>query len=267
MLGLSNRGSFHTRTGLILLVSAAFLVLAHYIKSFTDHNVFTVLFPAVALSAWLGGRLGGLLSTVTLALGTAYYHLPPERLAVSDPDDVIRLGTFTLSGALVAWLSGALKESQGLIRATVESIGDAVIATDRRGRIRLLNPTAELLTGWSHKEARGRHLAEVFRSVHPETGEAVPVPLPNSMQGRADLPDGVSLVSKTGNRIPIEDSIAPVQIDTGRTLGSILVFRDATRRKETEAAVLESERHRLRGQRMEAVGRLPAALLTTSTTS
>jgi PAS domain S-box-containing protein len=253
---LSNSGSFYARTGLILLVSAAFLVLAHYLKAFTDHNLFTVLFPAVALSAWVGGRLGGLLSTATLALGTAYYHLPPQGFAVADPDDVVRLGTFTLSGAFVAWLSGALKESQGVIKATLESIGDAVIATDRRGRVRLLNPTAEMLTGWSHKDARGRPLSEVFRSVHTETGEAVPVPQPDSIRSRTDLRDGVSLVSRNGTRVQIDDSIAPVQIDTGRTMGSILVFRDATRRKQAEAGALELERHRLRGQRMEAVGRL-----------
>jgi PAS domain S-box-containing protein len=169
---------------------------------------------------------------------------------------VVRLGSFALSGACVAWLSGALKESQGVIRATLESIGDAVIATDRRGRVRLLNPTAEALTGWSHHEARGRQLSEVFRSVRTETGEELPVPAPDRLPRHSHLPVGVSLVSRTGHRIPVDDSLAPVQTDSGRILGSILVFRDATRRKQSEAAALESERDRLRGQRMEAVGRL-----------
>ena len=56
--------------------------------------------------------------------------------------------------------------------------------------------------------------------------------------------------------MPIDDSLAPVQMESGRILGSILVFRDATKRRENEAALLESERQRLQAQRMEAVGRL-----------
>jgi two-component system, cell cycle sensor histidine kinase and response regulator CckA len=254
---IPKRYSYYTRIGLIFLLSAGFLALSAYVRNFAEHSIFTVLFPAVALSAWVGGRLGGLISTLILTMGAAFYFLPPEgSMGVDDPADAIRLGVFSFSGAFVAWLSGALKENQGIITATLRSIGDAVIATDRRGRIRFLNPAAEALTGWSQNDAKGRHLEDVFRTVHPETGEVVSVPMPGSMRGSADLPDGTSLISKTGDRLPIDDSLAPIQIDTGRTIGSILVFRDATRRKQNEASALESERHRLRAQRLEAVGRL-----------
>src|ERR1051326_8869507 len=154
------------RMGVVLLASAGFLLLSLYLKAWTAHNVFPILFPAVALSAWIGGRLGGLFATIALSLGTAYYHLPPAGFAVDDPADMVRLGTFTVSGAFVAWLSGALKESQGIMMATLRSIGDGVIATDRRGSVRFLNPVAEILTGWSQKEAKGRPLSEVFHGVN-----------------------------------------------------------------------------------------------------
>ena len=36
---------------------------------------------------------------------------------------------------------------------TLKAIGDAVVATDAQGRVELLNPVAEQLTGW--KESRG----------------------------------------------------------------------------------------------------------------
>ncbi len=174
---------------------------------------------------------------------------------MDDPDDMVRLGTFTLSGAFVAWLSGALKESQVTMMATLSSIGDAVIATDRRGSVRFLNPVAEALTGWSQQDAKGRPLKEVFQSVDTETGASVQVPSPEALRGVVTLPANIYLISKSGDQVFIDDSLAPVQIDSGRVLGSILVFRDATRRRQNEVALIESERQRLQAQRMEAVGR------------
>ena len=244
------------RIGFILLMSGGFLYLSLYAKTWTEHNVFPILFPAVALSAWIAGRLGGLISTLSLTAGTAYFHLPPEgSFTIADPADAIRLGTFTLSGAFVAWLSGALKENQGLLMATLHSIGDAVIATDRHGSIQFLNPLAEALTGWSQKEAKGRPLGEVFRG-YSETDTFVQIPAPDALRAVVSLPENMYLISKSGSQIPIDDSVAPVQAESGRVVGAILVFRDATRRKESEAALLELERRRLQAQRLEAVGRL-----------
>ena len=58
-----------------------------------------------------------------------------------------------------------LRESERILReknqwliAVIESIGDAVIATDPQGTIRLMNPIAEALTGWKQNDALGKPL-------------------------------------------------------------------------------------------------------------
>ena len=51
----------------------------------------------------------------------------------------------------------------------LRSIGDAVIATDRSGRIRFINVVAEQLTGWRSGEAEDRMLGDVFRVVDEGT--------------------------------------------------------------------------------------------------
>jgi PAS domain S-box-containing protein len=54
-------------------------------------------------------------------------------------------------------------------RITLSSIGDAVITTDTKGRVTLLNPVAEFLTGLTQKEATGVPLDSVFKIVNEET--------------------------------------------------------------------------------------------------
>src|SRR5690606_2337561 len=47
-------------------------------------------------------------------------------------------------------------------QVTLDSIGDAVLATDIVGNMTYLNLEAESLTGWSRADAIGRPIAEVF---------------------------------------------------------------------------------------------------------
>ena len=55
------------------------------------------------------------------------------------------------------------------LRTTLRSIGDAVLATDARGRVILMNPVAEELTGWREDEALGRDSREIFRIINELT--------------------------------------------------------------------------------------------------
>jgi PAS domain S-box-containing protein len=63
-----------------------------------------------------------------------------------------------------------LRESERRYAVTLSSIGDAVIATDAKARIVLLDPIAEALTGWTRQDAIGRPLTEVFRLINEEGG-------------------------------------------------------------------------------------------------
>ena len=63
-----------------------------------------------------------------------------------------------------------LKESEKWLSTTLESIGDAVIATDKNGDIIFINPVARKVTGWSQKEAIGKSLKDVFQLINEDTG-------------------------------------------------------------------------------------------------
>ena len=63
------------------------------------------------------------------------------------------------------------------MRVTLASIGDAVIATDRQGKVAFLNPVAEALTGWTQADAKGQPLGMVFVILNEQTRQAVENPV------------------------------------------------------------------------------------------
>ena len=119
-------------------------------------------------------------------------------------------------------------------RTTLLSVGDGVISTDERGRVEVMNPVAEELTGWTHQEAKGRPFEEVFHIINEHTGELCENPVERVMEYKEimDLARHTILVSKDGSRIPIEDSAAPIRSDEGVITGVVVVFRDFTDKKE-----------------------------------
>ena len=60
-------------------------------------------------------------------------------------------------------LESDVKKEKESLAFTLNSIGDAVIATDENGIITKINPIACKLTGWSEKEAIDQPFSKVFR--------------------------------------------------------------------------------------------------------
>jgi PAS domain S-box-containing protein len=134
----------------------------------------------------------------------------------------------------------ALRESQHRWATTLASIGDAVIATDGSGRITFMNPVAEVLTGWTLRDASLKPVGSVFKIVNEYTREAVESPVARVLREGmiVGLANHTILVQKDGKEIPIDDSGAPIKNGDGRTMGVVLVFRDITRRKADEERII-----------------------------
>ncbi|MBE0583397.1 MAG: PAS domain S-box protein, partial [Desulfofustis sp.] len=145
----------------------------------------------------------------------------------------------------------ALYLSEAALRAeaerhsvTLQSIGDAVIATDAEGFVELLNPVAEELTGWQQDQARGRPLTEIFRIVNEETREPVEDPVTKVLREGmvVGLANHTILIARDGSERPIADSGAPIRGRDGAITGVVLVFRDQSEERAAGEALLASER-------------------------
>ena len=136
-----------------------------------------------------------------------------------------------------------LREKKAWLSTTLRSIGDAVIATDTQGKITFMNPVAEKLTGWKESEAKGKNVKQVLKIVSEDTGKSVVNPMESVLKkGKlTGLPHHTILIDKKGNRLPIDDSGAPIQDDKGHTIGVVMVFKDISDRRGIEEALKKSE--------------------------
>lgn len=127
---------------------------------------------------------------------------------------------------------------------TLKAIGDAVISTDAQGNVELLNPVAELLTGWSHEEACGLPLGEIFHIISEETREISENPVSKVLSDGAvvGLANHTLLISRDGTEFPIADSAAPIHSAEGEISGVVLVFRDQSAERSAITTLQNSEK-------------------------
>ena len=127
----------------------------------------------------------------------------------------------------------ALHESQELWRVTLESIGDAVVATDPKGLVTFANSVALQLLGRSKDTVIGRPLAESLSIVNETTRQSVVNPVERVIrEGKVvGLANHTVLLRPDGTEVAIDDSAAPIHDPDGRLRGVVLVFRDIGERQ------------------------------------
>ncbi len=137
-----------------------------------------------------------------------------------------------------------LRVSEERLAVTLNSIGDAVLATDARRRITLMNPVAEALTGWSQAEALGRPVGDVFRIIDEETRAPAELPSDEALaEGKIRGPaKHTVLLARGGGELEIGETAAPIRDLAGRITGMVLCFRDESAKRRAERA----ERRRAR---------------------
>jgi PAS domain S-box-containing protein len=120
--------------------------------------------------------------------------------------------------------------TQACLENTLNSIGNAIIATDCLGLITLINPTAEALTGWDSADAVGMEIDRVFRLTSEMDGTEFENPNLEAIWSKQPVksPDRCWLVSKHSVQIPISNTATPIIKPNGEIIGSMIIFQDQT---------------------------------------
>jgi PAS domain S-box-containing protein len=227
----------------VLLVAVA-AAITWLVPGMLERIPFALFYVPVIVAALYGGRGPALVAIALSLLFGAYLFIPPAYTFNIGIDGLIRVVTFGLVALMVSLVIERIKraetraqESRDQLLTTLRSIGDAVIATDARGRVTFLNEVAQGLTGWSLEEAKGKALREVFHIVNELTRAEVENPVEQILRDGSivGLANHTVLIARDGKEIPIDDSGAPIRNREEEMTGVVLVFRDITERRQAEA--------------------------------
>lgn len=170
-----------------------------------------------------------------------------DRIRKESLDDIVTLASAGAALSLVVFailflsldreirrrarVAEALERSEQYLSATLESIGDAVVATDQDGRVRSMNRAAIQLTG-VEADYVGRPRREIVRV--DEAGAE----LNASHECKPDawgLARAAVVIAKDGRRSDVECVATEIRDADGRACGTVSVLRDVTRERQLNA--------------------------------
>ena len=139
-----------------------------------------------------------------------------------------------------------LQEQQQLMETIFNSVSDGIVVTNEEGAFLFVNPSAERIVGMGETDTTPDEWSETYGTFYPDKETPFPseeLPLVHAMQGK--MTDGVDLfIRNPGNPdgVFINVSGRPLQGEQDSARGGVIVFRDVTTIKNTEAALEQTVR-------------------------
>ena len=138
----------------VAIVALAFL-LSRLFWVYIGESPFIFFFGAIALSAWFGGLVPGLISTGLSVFTVDYFLLEPVQVMLASEGDIFRLGIFAGLSFLISWLSEsrqrteeALRTSRDQLQVILDSVADGITAQDNTGKAIFANEAAAQIMGY-----------------------------------------------------------------------------------------------------------------------
>lgn len=150
-------------------------------------------------------------------------------------------------------------EREALLQAILETAPDALVAIDTDGRIRVFNPAAERLFGYTASEVVGQNVRLLmpppYREQHDgymtrylATGERRIIGIGRIVAG----------LRRDGSSFPMKLMVGEVKVDQHRLFAGFI--RDLTERQETDRQIHELQSELMHVTRLSAMGEMASAL-------
>jgi len=126
----------------------------------------------------------------------------------------------------------------------LDAVGQAVLASDRSGRVRYMNRAAESLTDWDPAAAQGQPIEVVLPGRNATSTST------------ATGPAQFTLRRRDGAEVPVLATETALHGAASENDGVVTVLVDITERQRTEAQLRENEEKLQQSRKLEAIGRL-----------
>ena len=142
-------------------------------------------------------------------------------------------------------LARAILTKSELLETTLGAAGDGVISTDKRGNVVFMNTVAEELTGWTQALAINQPVTLVFNVISEKTrtNRSNIIKRAFSSEVTKKISSPTLLISKNGTETSIEASVAPIILQSGETVGVVVIMQDRTSKKKKEEQALFQSHH------------------------
>ncbi len=244
---------FHLKPyAVAVLAVGSSLLLALLLEPLFKPTIFPLFFAAVAISAWYGGILPGLLATTLSCFAISYFFLNPVfSPVVHGVENLLQFSVFLLVTALISSLNLKLRNanqrlelsmqqlmaSEARFRRLADSNIIGVIVADFNGMIVEANDAFLEMVGYSRQDLLSGRVR--WRDMTPKEYLEV------SDRSIAELREkGVcatfekEYIRKDGSRVPILQRYALLEDNHEQVIGFVI---DLSERKQTEFALKKSE--------------------------
>jgi PAS domain S-box-containing protein len=152
------------RYGMALaLVGIVALVRTSLTPILQDRVAFLAFVPAVALAAFLGGLIPGLVATAAAAVAADVLILRPYHgWKIASLSEAMQIGWFVVGGMIISALSEALHRYRRRGDALLAGITDCYVSLDELGHLREVNERAVEFFGKRRDELLGKSIRDVF---------------------------------------------------------------------------------------------------------
>lgn len=119
-------------------------------------------------------------------------------------------------------------------RATLQAVAEAIVTTDRAGRVSYMNPIAERMSGYSQRDAQGMDIDKVFwspqRTERDKIRQAMTQAIDESRAVRSLA--HACLHTRLGDDYVVRITASPIADERGRMHGVVLALSDVTENVE-----------------------------------
>jgi two-component system sensor histidine kinase TtrS len=142
-------------------------------------------------------------------------------------------------------------------------VADGIYGVDLEGNATFFNKAAEAITGWQAEDLIGQNQHEKLHHTRLDGSPHPPQECPvyqtfrdgKSRYVREDL-----FWRKDGSSFPVEYSSTPLRDEKGRIVGSVVVFRDISARKQAEEAARRHQAELAHVARLSTMGEMASGM-------